>query len=196
MSDGPYRSLLLSDPWKRAGKEIAQEASSLDDACEQLEAAVAYDFQSQHASEAIRLIRSALSDGDQPRLIQDEDQALLKAQELCARTPINDAIFRHFELARADGLSVEVALKEAIGQAAGEACEAGLGSVREHWHACASKGEIEQGEARYVERRANEVSQKFAQSKFAEELYAHDGRLPKPAKHRQPADRLEEGPPL
>lgn len=196
MSDGPYRSLPLSSAWKRVGKEIAQEASSLDDACEQLNAAIAQDFRDQGADEAIRLIRSAHSDGAQSRLFHDQDQVLLKAQELCARTPINDAIFRHFELARAQSRSVEGAIKEAIGQAGIEACDAGLNAVREHWQACSSKGEIRQSETDYVERRVTEVGKKYAQSNLTEYLYEHDGSIPRTAMRRPSADRLEEGPPL
>lgn len=138
MSDGPYRSLPMSRPWKRVAKCAYLESFSVSEISEALERAVERDCRAELSSEFLRHVAIAANGIGEPDLFRDNLSAdLARLHHICTST-LEAGFLSNFIDEVRDGYSGETALQNAAEGTISDRMLAGYRQIEEHMHRDAS----------------------------------------------------------
>lgn len=184
MTDGPYRSLPMSDAWKRAAKALAKPAFSQSEANECVLQALAKDFVSQDGRRMVALVGAELHEGPQGSLFPDTNTAMDRLRERLTPNALSDALLRHLEC----GETLQTALGEVL---RGEAAS-GFRTMEEVFRSRISQGDTTLAEVRHLVAKSDAALQSIDFSGLAGNLLG--GRRLVSNRSREGRDRTEEGP--
>jgi hypothetical protein len=113
MSDGPYKTLKMSRPWKRLAKLAANPAHSTAEVAEALRPALLEDWNSVRPAFA-QQVRAALGDNERGNLFLEVTLAETQRLRANASNPVEALLADQAHDAARDGLSGEAAYEQAI----------------------------------------------------------------------------------
>lgn len=113
MSDGPYKTLKMSRPWKRLAKVAANSAHSIAEAAEAYRPALLEDWKSVRPAFA-QEIRAALGDNDRGNLFAEIAYVEVKRLRAVASNPVEALLAAQASDVARDGLTGAQAYEGAV----------------------------------------------------------------------------------
>lgn len=110
MTDGPFRNAVLSGAWKRYGRNLANDACSLNDRAVQACRSIIGDI----PKEVKALLSDLKSLAGRPQMDLDPSASIDAIFARHIRSPLTDTLERHLAVQIQDGVRLEVALPHVV----------------------------------------------------------------------------------